>query len=204
MWEIFLVLHERKRHTTLCVASTPSVVLAGEVPHPRQEGGTPGWVHGVPPILTWWGYPRVSPTKDVGPVEVLWDGDRVPPERTWDQWKYYGMEIGYTPPPHADGQTHWSCYRPHPKDGEHPLDAGGNNFSAFPRSVSDSKIAKQIKLTWQLYWGFLWRAIPFPDDKIKWIVWLPMVLFTLDDKILHVVVVNSLCGYDTVPMWTTL
>ena len=48
----------------------------------------------------------------MGPVEVLWDGDGVPqkghgtsgsimgwrwgtPERIWDQWKYYGMEMGY-------------------------------------------------------------------------------------------------------------
>ena len=30
----------------------------------------------------------------MGPVEVLWDGDEVPPERTWDQWKYYGMRWG--------------------------------------------------------------------------------------------------------------
>ena len=28
-------------------------------------------------------------------MEVLWDGDGVPLEGTWDQWKYYGMEIGY-------------------------------------------------------------------------------------------------------------
>ena len=58
------------------------------------------------------GYPQ----KDMGPVEVLWDGDGIPPEghgtsgsimgwrwytprRTWDQWKYYGMEMGY---PHKD------------------------------------------------------------------------------------------------------
>ena len=37
----------------------------------------------------------VLPQKDIGPVEVLWDGDGVPPERTWDQWKYYAMEMGY-------------------------------------------------------------------------------------------------------------
>ena len=33
----------------------------------------------------------------MGPVEVLWDGHGVPPERIWDQWKYYGMDMGYTP-----------------------------------------------------------------------------------------------------------
>ena len=31
----------------------------------------------------------------MGPVEVLWDRDGVPPlKRTWEQWKYYGMEMG--------------------------------------------------------------------------------------------------------------
>ena len=34
-----------------------------------------------------WGYPI---------LEVLWDGDWVPLERTWVQWKYYGMEMGYS------------------------------------------------------------------------------------------------------------
>ena len=29
-----------------------------------------------------------------------------------------------------------------------------------------------------------------PIDKIKWVAWLPMVLFTLDDKILHVIVIK--------------
>ena len=42
---------------------------------------------------TWdWGTP--PPRKDMGPVEVLWDGDGVPPKRIWDQWKYYGKEMG--------------------------------------------------------------------------------------------------------------
>ena len=31
--------------------------------------------------------------KDMESVEILWDGDGVLPERTWDQWMYYGMEI---------------------------------------------------------------------------------------------------------------
>ena len=31
----------------------------------------------------------------MGPVEPLWDGDEVSPERTWDQWKYYGIEMWY-------------------------------------------------------------------------------------------------------------
>ena len=46
-------------------------------------------------VLSW---PEGYPRKDMGSVEVLWNGGRLPlPERTWDQWKYYGMEIGYLP-----------------------------------------------------------------------------------------------------------
>ena len=42
------------------------------------------------------GYPC---ERDLGPVTG------VPPERTWDQWKYYGMQMGF-PPVLAD--THLS------------------------------------------------------------------------------------------------
>ena len=68
---------------------------------PPEAGVSPPWI-GVPP--TWdWGTPLgkdlrlvtgVPPGKNMGPVEVLWNGDGVPSERTWDQWKYYGMEMG--------------------------------------------------------------------------------------------------------------
>ena len=49
----------------------------------------------------------VPPGKDMGPMEVLWDGDGVTPclERTWDQWNYYRMVMGLTPPPGC-GLTH--------------------------------------------------------------------------------------------------
>ena len=55
---------------------------------------------GYPLERTWevevlWDGDRVPPGKDMGPVEVLWDGDGVPLERTWEQWKYCGMEMGY-------------------------------------------------------------------------------------------------------------
>ena len=40
---------------------------------------------------------RVQPRKDMGPVAVLWDVHGVPLVGTWDQWKYYGMEMGYPP-----------------------------------------------------------------------------------------------------------
>ena len=45
------------------------------IPHP--------WP-GYSPILTWLGYPHLDLAK-------------VPLVRTWDQWKYYGMEMGYPP-----------------------------------------------------------------------------------------------------------
>ena len=98
-------LRERKRHSARRVASTASVVLAGGYPIPEwstpsQVGGTPsqdGRVvshPGVPscpdlaggyPIPAW-GYPGVHPRKDMGPVEVLWDGDGVPPLPRCEQY----------------------------------------------------------------------------------------------------------------------
>ena len=80
---------------------TPSSPWGGT---PSSPGPTssPGWGY---PIQSWlqlphqdwvsptWGW--VHPGKDMGPVEVLWDRDGVPTERTWDQWRYYGMEMGY-------------------------------------------------------------------------------------------------------------
>ena len=80
----------------------PSPDLAWRVPHPDLAGGYP--IPGYPPPGTggspWkgpgtshWGTPRkdmgtvevlwdgegVPPRKDMGPVEILWDGDGVPP-----------------------------------------------------------------------------------------------------------------------------
>ena len=48
------------------------------VSHPSQE--VCNWDWGTPPPGT-----TVPPRKDMGPVEVLWDGDGIPPERTWNQ-----------------------------------------------------------------------------------------------------------------------
>ena len=56
----------------------------GKVPHPDLA-------RGVPPCLGL-GYP---PKK--GPGISHWGTP--PQERTCDQWKYYGMEMGYIPPP---------------------------------------------------------------------------------------------------------
>ena len=111
-----VLLRERKRHTARHVSSAPSVVLSqgggylipgqglpipGQGIHHPWTGGTPS-LAGVPscwPVLgypwggTWdqsLGYPL---GRDLGPVTGV-----TPPERTWDQWKYYGMEMGYPLP----------------------------------------------------------------------------------------------------------
>ena len=71
------------------------------VPHPRVGVPVLGYLHlelaGVtpPPVWTWPEYPL---RRELGPVTGL------PPERTWDQLKYYGMKMGY-PPPSGCGQT---------------------------------------------------------------------------------------------------
>ena len=45
------------------------------------------------PMEVMWDGDGGTPRKDMGPVEVLWDGEWVTsPERTWDQWKHYGIE----------------------------------------------------------------------------------------------------------------
>ena len=92
LWHVIenkkFLLHERKRHTALRIASTPSAVLSWMVPHP-WPGCTLSW--GTPhPNLARGGYPipdrrdlgpdaGVPPGKDKGLVEVLWDEDGVPP-----------------------------------------------------------------------------------------------------------------------------
>ena len=76
-----VLLRERKRHTARRVASTPLLSYPRAVPHSWLGGGTQSLVSWLPvTVLTWpggttsWGTP--------------WKG-------TWDQWKYYGMEMGY-------------------------------------------------------------------------------------------------------------
>ena len=64
-------------------AAYPKFWPGGTLSQGTPLGRTPGTSH--------WGTP---PRKDMGPVEVLWGGDGVPPERTLDQCKYYGMEMG--------------------------------------------------------------------------------------------------------------
>ena len=134
-----VLLRERVRHTDRSVfcPSYPSSPCQGvgyriqsspeRVPHPVLAGR--GDV------------PHPTLARGPGPVELLWDGDGVPPERTWDQWKYYRMEVGTpwkghgtsgsimewrwcTPPPPVDRQRD-ACKN---VTSTHPSDAVGNNY----------------------------------------------------------------------------
>ena len=82
-----VLLHERKSHTARRAASTPLLSNPGGYPslvgvsRPDLAGGT-----------LWRGTPCLGlgiPHKETGTSH--W-------ESTWDQWKYYEMEMGY--PPH--------------------------------------------------------------------------------------------------------
>ena len=93
-----VLLRYRKRHTARHVASTHSAVLSWWKVSQSWPGGTPDLVgggRGTPtwpglgggyPILTWPGAPPVR--------------DRVPQERTWDQWA--GKEPWNGVPPRKD------------------------------------------------------------------------------------------------------
>ena len=123
----------------------------------------PGW--GCTPVigypLSWpsWGYPimgypypdygpvtGVYSRKDLGPVEVLCNGDGVPPERTWNEWKYYGMEMGYPLP---------RCEQTENITPRHTSYAGGN---------------KRCNQCWYIKWhqyGILRKQIPINDCRLK-------------------------------------
>ena len=100
-----VLLCERKRHIDRGVSSTPSTILSRGVPIPGQggtpsqdgPGGTP--IVGYPP--SWPGTSHWdTPWKGHGTSGSImgWRWDTFL-ERTWDQWKYYGMEMemGYPP-----------------------------------------------------------------------------------------------------------
>ena len=104
-----VLLRKCKRHTARCVASTPSAALswggtpslAGVPPCPDLARGYPIPGQGTPPPSgPGWGPPPPPLSgpglgtplgKDLGPVEVLWNGDGVPPWVWTDRhlWKQY-------------------------------------------------------------------------------------------------------------------
>ena len=75
--------------------------------------------------------------KDIGPVEVLWDGDGVPLERTWNQWTYYGMEMGLPPPGGGQTENITSCRTTY---------AGGKNPVKFYILKSKIQIISKFNL----------------------------------------------------------
>ena len=86
--------------------SNPS--LAGVPHHPDLAGGYP-IPDQVLPIWTWQGYPHLDLAR-VPPVLTILGSylgplTGVPPERTWDQLKYYGMEMGYPSPAYGQRDT---------------------------------------------------------------------------------------------------
>ena len=108
----------RKRRIARCI-TCPSISYRGGGGGGR--GFTPSLVRGLPhpdlagggyPFLTWpggpiTGYPLFGtgvppPGTEVPtwhpPGRDLAQSLRYPPERTWDQWKYYGMGMGHPPP----------------------------------------------------------------------------------------------------------
>ena len=92
-----------------CPGGTPSLAGVG-VTYPgvpsRKGHGTSHW--GSPPrkdmgpIEVLWDRDGIPSPERTGPVEVLWDRDGVPARKEWDQWNYYGIEMGYP----LCGQTH--------------------------------------------------------------------------------------------------
>ena len=110
-----VLLCERNRHTARRVSSTPSAVLTWAVPPSGPGWGTPIW--------TWLRYPS---------QEGTWDQSLgYSPKNTWDQLKYYGMEMGY-PPPGVNWQTNWKYHLPH------FLDAG-NYYVELAMNVRGNK-----------------------------------------------------------------
>ena len=147
---------------------SPSCPGLGVVPYPVLNGGLlplcPEWVvphpvvAGVPPPFPTWAWGILS-RKDMGPVEVLWDGDGVPlPSRKnmgpvevlWDGDGY--------PPGSKQTDKHYIPYR---------SDAGGNdwlpNWAVYPLDISDGKftisyyhLAKLPVLSVQILYACNW------------------------------------------------
>ena len=117
-------------------------------------------------------------------------GNGVPLERTWDQWKYYGMEIGYPPPKKYMGPVEVlgdgdgvppRCEQTKNITSRCTSYVGGNKSVNYekkesnPIEYSDLKYSSKldkgqgILLTWT---GLTWSIIPFhsftvfPDQTI--------------------------------------
>ena len=113
----------RKRRTDRSKNCPWFVLQRGGVPHPCPGWWVPilTWPEECPipvlargyPILTWSGvYPiaflpggtpswpgwRGTPSWPGQSFLPSWPGYGTPKEVTWDQWKYYGIEMGYSPP----------------------------------------------------------------------------------------------------------
>ena len=134
-----VLLRERKRHTPRRISSIPSAVLSWGVHHPWL-GGTPSW--GTPHSdlaggSSSWGIPHAGlgypwegiwdqslgyPRKGMGWVEVLSDGDGVPPPPRKDMGP---MEVLWD----EDGVplTVWTYKQTETITFPHPMDVGGNN-----------------------------------------------------------------------------
>ena len=93
-----VLVRERKGHTDRRVASTrthPSPVIGGGL----TQGGTSKQRYPSP-------WDRVQHKWDRVPLAWGWGN---PPERTWDQWKYYGMEMGATLEKTWDQWKYYGC-----------------------------------------------------------------------------------------------
>ena len=117
-WEAYSPHRNLSKHNLFWLVggggSTPVLLRLGRYCSPALAGGNPAGTGlplpgtGVLPTLL--GVP--SPGTQVLPGRVLGPVTGLPPERTWDQWKYYGMEMGYLfpPPPPRCELTNWKHY----------------------------------------------------------------------------------------------
>ena len=95
-------------HHLVLARGVPQFWLGGTPSWPGQGYPILSWLGEVCAILTWWGVTLFWSTPCLG-LGVTLPGTGVPPRkgpgtthcrtprRTWDQWKYYGMEMGYPP-----------------------------------------------------------------------------------------------------------
>ena len=107
---------------------TPSQDMG--VPHPQVlpctdlAGGTPSLSTSprkdMGPVEVLWDGDGVLPRKDMGPVEVLWDGDGVPPRKVMGPVEVLWDGDGVPPRVWTNKQTETITF-------DHPSDAGGSD-----------------------------------------------------------------------------